>query len=114
MTSDDDFEAPEVFPTDITIKGKTRRYLICELCDADVQTTFSVTDAKGNRDPRLMASFNARVIAKCVRRDDGTPITLDDARKMRQPLANALVRAVLDVHQMDTEPAEQITAAEGN
>jgi hypothetical protein len=115
MTSEaDDFEAPEQYPTEITIKGKTRTYVISELSDADVMTTFRVTDDKGNRDARLVASFNARVIAKCVRREDGTPITADEARKMRQPLAAALVAAVLKVHQIDVTPDKAIEDAEGN
>lgn len=114
MTTNDDFEAPGVFPTDITVKGVTRSYQICELADADAAVVFRVTDDKGNRDNRLVASFNARVIAKCVRRDDGTPITLEEARKMRQPLTRALVQAVLDVHQLNAEPQAQIEDAEGN
>jgi hypothetical protein len=114
MTDETDFEAPEQFPTDITIKGKTRTYLICELSDADVMNTFRVTDDKGNRDSRLVASFNTRVISKCVRREDGSLITPDEARKMRQPLAAALVAAVLNVHQIGASADEQIEQAEGN
>ncbi len=114
MTEHDDFEAPATYSTEITIRDKTRRYLIAELSDADVATTFRITDAKGNRDARLVDTFNARVIAKCVRREDGTAITLDEAKHMRQPLAQALVKAVLKVHQLDESADAQIDEAEKN
>ncbi len=107
MTTLDDFEAPGTFPTEITVKGKTRVYQICEVNDAESTTVFKTTDKAGNRDPALMASFNQRVIARCVRREDGSPITLDEARNMRQPLAAALVRAVLDVHGIGV-PADDV------
>lgn len=114
MNAHDDFEAPAVYPTDIEIKGKTRTYQICELADADVQNVFRTQDAKGNRDPRLMESFNSRVISKCVRREDGSPITVDEARAMRSPLTAALIRAVLDIHGIAHDVDKAIEAAEGN
>jgi hypothetical protein len=49
-----------------------------------------------------------------VRREDGTPITLDEAKAMRMPLAQALVRAVLDVHQFSDDADKAIENAEGN
>jgi hypothetical protein len=114
MTEHDDFEAPTAYPTDITIKGVKRTYLITEVSEADYVATFRTQDANGNRDPKLMQTFNPRVIAKCVRREDGTPITLDEAKAMRMPLVQALVRAVLDVHQFSEDTDKAIENAEGN
>lgn len=114
MTEQTDFEAPTAYPTDITIKGVKRTYLVTEVSDADYIPTFRTQDANGNRDAKLMQAFNARVIAKCVRREDGTPITLDEAKAMRAPLVAALVRAVLDVHQMTDDTDKAIENAEGN
>lgn len=114
MTTLDDFEAPNVYPTEITVKDKKRVYQICEIAEADANQTFKTTDKNGNRDPALFATFNQRVIAKCVRREDGSPITLDDVRGMRQPLVMALVKAVLEIHGIGQPAEEAVDDAEKN
>jgi hypothetical protein len=114
MTDHDEFEAPTAYPTEIDIRGVRRTYLISEVSDADYMPTFRTQDINGNRDPKLMQTFNARVIAKCVRRQDGTPITLDEAKALRMPLSAALVRAVLDVHGIGQDVDKVIEEAEGN
>lgn len=94
----DAFEAPNSYTRAITIGDQTRTYLVSELCDADVARVFSTTDAKGNRDPVKVASFPARAVSACVRREDGSEITFDEARAFRRPLLDALIKEVLDVH----------------
>ena len=94
----DDFEAPNSYERTITLGGKSRTYLVTELSDADVMRVFSTTDAKGNRDPVKVAAFPARAVSACVRREDGSAITFDEARAFRHPLLDALVKEVLDVH----------------
>ncbi len=102
----DDFEAPATFPTEITVKGVTRIYNIRELPDADVSSVFTTRDAKGNQSAERLATWNARVIAKCTTRQDGTAITYEQARAMRAPLSKALVAAIMQVHGFDMEDSE--------
>lgn len=110
----EDFERPETITIDITVKGKTAQYQVSELPDADVQRVFRTTDAKGNTDPKMVESFNARVIAACVHRADGTPVTQEQARAMRQPLTQALVRAVMEVHGIGEDVNKQVDDLAGN
>jgi hypothetical protein len=109
-----DFEAPNTFPVDVTLGDVTKRYLIREIADADVAATFNTSNAKGEQDRSRVDTFNARVIAKCVSREDGTPITYDQARAFRQPLVRALVKEILGVHGFDQDQNKTIEDAEKN
>jgi len=94
----DEFEAPNGFERVITINGKSRTYFISELCDAECTRAFSTTNAKGVRDPEKADSLAARAVSACVRRPDGSDISFAEARAMRRPLLDALIKEVLDIH----------------
>lgn len=94
----DAFEAPNSYERVIKISDAERTYHIAELSDADVTRVFRTTDAKGNADRGLVESLQARAIAACVRRPDGSAVTFDEARAMRRPLVDALAKEVLAIH----------------
>lgn len=110
----DNFEAPETFTRDITIRDQTRTYLISELSDAQVSKVFNTKAANGQSDRTLLDEFPARVVSSCVRRSDGSAITFGEARAMRKPLIDALVKAVLDVHGFLGDAEQVIASSEKN
>lgn len=110
----DAFEAPNSYERTITIGDQSRTYLVSELCDADVTRVFNTTDAKGNSDPVKVAAFPARAVSSCVKREDGSAITFDEARAFRRPLLDALVKEVLAVHGYGADQEAVIAEHEKN
>lgn len=110
----DDFEAPNGFEREITLHGKTRKYFITELSDAECRRVFNTTNDKGVSDPDKVATFPARAVAACVKRPDGSEITFAEAREMRRPLLDALIKEVLDIHGYGADQGEIVVGHEKN
>ena len=89
-----DFEAP-VAPVErtITVGKKTAVYRFTEASSAVLERLFDVTDANGKVDQDKSRGIRFRVVAAIVSRQDGTPITVEEAGQMRMAVVNALYKA---------------------
>lgn len=110
----DDFEAPNGFEREITLHGRTRKYFFTELSDMECRRVFNTLNAKGVSDPDKVATFPARAVAACVKRPDGSEITFNEAREMRRPLLDALIKEVLDIHGYGADQAAVVEEHEKN
>lgn len=92
----DDFEAPGSEEIEITIRGKTGKFIVHDISGEDVTQVFAplqTTDPA--KKTRAQRELKARIIAAMVWRADGSTITFEEASKFRVVLQNKLEEAAL-------------------
>lgn len=101
-----DFESPCVTARVITLAGKSATYNLREMTAQETEDIFTPLRT-GTEDQKAKASIAARVklIAACVTREDGTAITVEQARKFRAPLVAELERAAMEVNGLSGDQA---------
>lgn len=93
------FEDVETVDVEIEVRGKTQVYKVRELSAAEGQRIFSKLN-KGTEQQKLdaAAKFPAELVSKCVSRENGEPITMEEAGNMRMTLSRKLQNAALEVN----------------
>lgn len=104
MTQHDDFEICTVVPRDVTVGDKTRSYGFKELSAGDAEDLFSpFTIADEDKKREATKGLRDRIIAKVVRRSDGSEFTPEQARNLRNPVANEFQRLAMEVNGLSGE-----------
>jgi hypothetical protein len=91
------FETPEIVTREVTIGGNTATYQFRELSELESEKMFDIM-RDGKVDASKSKGLRRRIIAACVKREDGTAISEKEAGEMRTKLAVELQRIALDVN----------------
>ena len=94
--SNEDFEAPGSEEVEITIRGKTAKFVLNDVSGDEVTKLFAPLQST-NPDKKLKAQreLKARIISSMVTRADGSAITFEEASKFRIALQTKLEEAAL-------------------
>lgn len=94
-----DFESPCTVSRVVEIGGKKATYNVRELTAQETEDIFASLRT-GTEDQKAKAAVAARtkLIAVCIAREDGSPITIEQAKKFRAPLVKELERAAMEVN----------------
>jgi len=100
-----DFEAPGQEEVEITIRGKSAKYIVREVSGATINDLFAPINNASTPEKKAKAAKESigKVIAACVLRADGTPFTEEDAGKLRFPLQQALQKHVMEINGLTPE-----------
>jgi len=106
MSIINDFEAPQTVSRVIEVAGKKATYNVRELTAQETEDIFASLRT-GTEDQKAKAAIasSAKLIAVCVTREDGTPITVEQAKKFRAPLVKVLQEAAMEVNGLDVGEA---------
>jgi hypothetical protein len=103
-----EFESPGQEEVEITIRGKSAKYLIREVSGAKINDLFAPlrnATTPEKKDKAARESI-AKVIAACVSRADGTAFTEEDAGKLRFSLQQALQKHVMEINGLTPDADE--------
>jgi hypothetical protein len=101
-----DFESPIAVERSISAGDKSAVYKFAEPSAAELESLFDLTEADGTVSRERAKGLRFRVIAAVVSRSDGSPITVEEAGKMRNVVVNALHKEALDVIGFGADPDE--------
>ncbi len=92
----DDFEAPGSEEVEITIRGKTGKFIVQDVSGPEVTELFAPLQSNDPaKKTKAQRELKARIIASMVWRADGSTISFDEASKFRIVLQNKLEEAAL-------------------
>lgn len=92
------FELPDPPVTrEITINGKAASYTFRQLGSSELESLFDLSDEDGKVAREKSKGLRFRVIAAMVSRQDGTPITAEQAGAMRNDVVKALYDTAMEV-----------------
>lgn len=93
----DDFEAPGQETVEISIRDKSKSYIILEASGEDFNELFAPLNNTTDPTKKAKAAkeLPAKLIAKCVWHEDGSSITFEQASGFRHALQKKLQEAVM-------------------
>lgn len=92
-----DFEKPASVDREITVNGKTATYKFTEPFASELEQLFDLTGDDGQVERSKTKGLRFRVIAAVVSREDGSPISIEEAGKMKNSVVNALHKEAMAV-----------------
>jgi len=107
-----DFEfGSEHVPFEIEVRGKKAAYLLKDITADEADKLFApITQGSDLDKKKAQLKFRNRVIAAVVLRADGRPITEDEAKRLRTPVAVKLAAAAMDFLNVDEVEAKNDSA----
>ena len=103
-TKSEDFEAPGSEEIEVTIRGKSHTYIVSEISGATVNELFAPLQSNNaEKKAKAAKELTARVIALCIKRADGSPITFEEAAGFRVVLQKKLEKAALEFNGLTPE-----------
>ena len=95
-----DFEAPGQEEIEVTIRGKTAKYIVREVSGATINDLFSPVNNATTPEKKAQAAKEsiAKIIAACVLRADGSKITAEEANKFRFTVQQALQKKIMELN----------------
>ena len=94
--SNEDFEAPGSEEVEITIRGKTAKFVLNDVSGDEVTQLFApLQNTNPDRKLKAQRELKARIISSMVTRADGSAITFEEASKFRIALQTKLEEAAL-------------------
>lgn len=104
MTQHDDFEICQIIPRDVTFRDRKVSFGFKELSAGDAEDLFSpFTIEDEDKKREAMKGLRDRIIAKVVRRSDGSEFTPEQARSLPNPVANEFQKLAMEVNGLSGE-----------
>ncbi len=100
-----DFEMPDKEEVEITIRGKTAKYLVLDVSGDTINKLFGPVNNAKTPEAKTKAANESvpKMIAECVQREDGSVITVEEATKFRYVLQKKLQEEVIRVNALTAD-----------
>lgn len=104
-----EFESPDKEEVEITLRGKTAKYWVLEVSGEKINELFAPLNSASTPEKKAKAAKESvgKMIAACVQRADGSPITFEEASEFRYPLQKRLQEEILRINALTADAEEE-------